>query len=70
MRFAIHTFGCKVNSYESEYMAEQFEKNGIKRAQKSEQADVHIINSCTVTGYGDKKVRSTYQSCAAQALKA
>lgn len=57
MRFAIHTFGCKVNSYESEYMAEQFEKNGIKRAQKSEKADVHIINSCTVTGYGDKKVR-------------
>ncbi len=57
MRFTIHTFGCKVNSYESEYMAEQFEANGMERTQKSEDADVHIINSCTVTGYGDKKVR-------------
>lgn len=56
MKFAVHTFGCKVNSYESEYMAEIFEKNGLERTEQSN-ADVHIINSCTVTGYGEKKVR-------------
>lgn len=56
MKFAIHTFGCKVNSYESEYMAELFEKNGLERTFQ-DNADIHIINSCTVTGYGEKKVR-------------
>lgn len=54
--FAIHTFGCKVNSYESGYMSQLLIDNGMELSADNT-ADVHIINSCTVTGYSDKKVR-------------
>ena len=55
MNFYIYTLGCKVNQYESEYMASLLEKKGFER--KSDfNADIIIINSCTVTSTGDNKV--------------
>lgn len=55
--FAIHTLGCKVNTYESDAMAEQLRKAGFREVAFSEQADVYIINTCTVTNIADRKSR-------------
>lgn len=54
---AICTLGCKVNTYESEAVAEQFAKHGYTRVEFSDIADVYIINTCTVTHLGDRKSR-------------
>ena len=54
---AICTLGCKVNTYESEAVVEQFAQNGFTRVAFSETADVYIINTCTVTHLGDRKSR-------------
>ncbi|PLV58315.1 tRNA (N(6)-L-threonylcarbamoyladenosine(37)-C(2))-methylthiotransferase MtaB [Thermotoga sp. KOL6] len=52
----IETFGCKVNQYESEYMAEQLEKAGYVVLPEGN-ADYYIVNSCAVTQEVEKKVR-------------
>lgn len=51
------TFGCKVNQYESQNLAERFAADGHIRAESLENADVCIINSCTVTAQSDTKCR-------------
>lgn len=53
------TFGCKVNQYETECMKTAFQKNGFEISGKPDGADAIIINSCTVTEYGDNDVLST-----------
>lgn len=52
---ALHTLGCKVNAYETEAMQQLLEKNGYEIVSFSEQADVYIINTCTVTSIADRK---------------
>ena len=54
---AFHTLGCKVNTYDTESMMELFEKAGYEIVDFEEQADVYIINTCTVTNVGDRKSR-------------
>lgn len=54
-RVAFHTLGCKVNQYDTYAMMEQFEKAGYTIVDFSSDADVYILNTCTVTGTGDKK---------------
>lgn len=56
MKAYIHTFGCKVNSYESAAMARQLQQAGYETARDETVADVVIVNSCTVTAGGDRKV--------------
>lgn len=51
------TFGCKVNQYETQNIAERFEKLGAVRTFDLPQADVCFINSCTVTSQADGKLR-------------
>lgn len=51
------TFGCKVNQYETENIKQLFEKNGAKSVRDFKEADVCIINSCTVTAAADTKLR-------------
>ena len=62
MKVALYTLGCRVNSYESEAMAEQFIKEGYDVVDFSEFADVYVINTCTVTNMGDKKSRQMIES--------
>ena len=50
------TFGCKVNQYETQYLARCFAKEGYQIVE-GETAQVLVINSCTVTGMSDKKAR-------------
>ncbi len=54
---AFCTLGCKVNQYETEAMTELFKSAGYIINQFEDVSDVYIINTCTVTGTGDKKSR-------------
>lgn len=56
-RIAFTTLGCKVNLYDSEAMAELFAEKGYEIVDFDEVADVYVINTCTVTNFGDKKSR-------------
>lgn len=53
----IYTLGCKVNQYESESIAEELNRKGIKTLPPSSVCDAYIINTCTVTGESDRKAR-------------
>ncbi|MEB7066861.1 tRNA (N(6)-L-threonylcarbamoyladenosine(37)-C(2))-methylthiotransferase MtaB [Mammaliicoccus sciuri] len=54
---AFHTLGCKVNHYETEAIWQLFKENEYERVDFETNADVFIINTCTVTNTGDKKSR-------------
>ena len=56
-KIAFTTLGCKVNLYDSEAMAELFAERGYEIVDFEDVADVYIINTCTVTNFGDKKSR-------------
>lgn len=59
MKAKIITLGCKVNQYESEAMLEALLAGGFQEARSGEEADVVVVNSCTVTATSDQKVRQT-----------
>lgn len=56
-RAAFCTLGCKVNFYDSEAMEELFRERGYEVVDFDEFADIYVINTCTVTNFGDKKSR-------------
>lgn len=56
-KVASHALGCKVNQYESEAIAELFAEKGYETVGIDDWADIYIINTCTVTNFGDKKSR-------------
>lgn len=56
-RFKIATLGCRTNQYESEAYRNQLEKLGYIEAQDHEEADLCIVNTCTVTESADQKSR-------------
>ena len=62
MKFAIHTFGCKVNIYESEYIINLLLDREYTQVDFNESADIYIINTCTVTNEADKKDRKLINS--------
>lgn len=53
MKFKIITLGCKVNTYESNVMRDMLINNGYEES--SDNADIFIINTCTVTNTSDNK---------------
>ena len=62
MKILFHTLGCKVNQYETQAMRHIMEQNGFETDEYSHQPPngerfVIIINSCTVTGESDRKLR-------------
>ena len=59
MKAAFYTLGCKVNQYESQAMAQNLEKHGFVICDAGEEADVYVINSCTVTAESDRKTRQS-----------
>lgn len=56
-KVASYALGCKVNQYESEAIAELFEEKGYEIVDVEDFADIYIINTCSVTNFGDKKSR-------------
>lgn len=57
MNVTFFTLGCKVNQYETQVLEESFARAGIESAKETQQADICVINSCTVTSSGDRKTR-------------
>ncbi len=57
MRVCFYTLGCKVNLNETGALEQLFRAHGFTIAQEGEAADVFIVNSCTVTNFGDQKSR-------------
>ena len=55
MTVAFHTLGCKVNQYDTQAMRELMIQAGYEAVPFQGEADVYVINTCTVTGTGDRK---------------
>lgn len=56
-KVGFYTLGCKVNQYETQSMEEMFKKSEYEIVKFEDYADVYVINTCTVTSFGDKKSR-------------
>lgn len=59
MKVFFTTFGCKVNQYETQEMSELLSSSGYTIMNNHKEADIIVINSCTVTAEGVRKVRQT-----------
>lgn len=57
MKVTFYTLGCKVNQYETESMREQLTAAGYDCFGDTRDADIVVINSCTVTAESDRKTR-------------
>ena len=57
-RVSFHTLGCKLNFSESSTLAREFERGGFVRVAPTAEADICVINSCSVTEHADKKCRN------------
>ena len=57
MRIAFLTLGCKVNSYETDKMKNKFIEAGDYIVSFEEEADIYLVNTCTVTNIADRKSR-------------
>lgn len=57
IRFAFHTLGCKVNIYETEVMEQLVTAAGAELVPFEAQADVYVVNTCSVTNMADRKSR-------------
>jgi threonylcarbamoyladenosine tRNA methylthiotransferase MtaB len=57
MRASFHTFGCKLNQFETEALASAFRSRGFSLVETGEEAEVYLINTCTVTGRSEQKAR-------------
>ncbi len=57
-KVAFGTLGCKLNFSETSTIARSFQEKGFTRVDFKEQADVYVINTCSVTDSADKKSRA------------
>ncbi len=57
MRFALHNLGCRVNICEGEAVIGMLKAEGFEEVDFTAQADIYIINTCSVTAVADKKSR-------------
>ncbi len=57
MKAALHNLGCKVNAYETEAMEQMLMDEGYEIVGFEEEADVYVINTCSVTHIADRKSR-------------
>ena len=65
-----YTLGCKVSQYESEAILEEAERRGFEVVNEKENADVYVVNTCTVTAEGDRKCRQLIRRIAKKAPEA
>jgi threonylcarbamoyladenosine tRNA methylthiotransferase MtaB len=56
-RIAFKTLGCRLNQFETDAIASKFHKNQYEVVDFNSEADVYVINTCTVTNQGDQKSR-------------
>ncbi|MFA5324988.1 MAG: tRNA (N(6)-L-threonylcarbamoyladenosine(37)-C(2))-methylthiotransferase MtaB [Bacteroidales bacterium] len=67
---AFVTLGCKLNFSETSTLAREFVKNGYVKVLPSKNADIYVINTCTVTEHADKKCRNIIRKIHKNAPKA
>ena len=68
MKVGIYTLGCKVNTYESEFILDMFKNRGYTISSFSDNPDIYIVNTCTVTNNSDKKDRKVINSIKGKGL--
>ena len=56
-KVAFHTLGCKLNFAETSTMSRSFPEDKFERVPASSQADIYVINTCSVTDAADRKCR-------------
>jgi len=64
-KIAFKTLGCRLNQFETDALAAQFKRHDYQIVDYDEEADIYIVNTCTVTNQGDNKSRKAIN----QALK-
>ncbi|MGL4594876.1 MAG: tRNA (N(6)-L-threonylcarbamoyladenosine(37)-C(2))-methylthiotransferase MtaB [Thermoguttaceae bacterium] len=64
--FRVHTLGCKVNQYESEYCREALLRLGFAEVPENETPDLLLINTCAVTSESDQKSRKVVRKMIAE----
>jgi threonylcarbamoyladenosine tRNA methylthiotransferase MtaB len=57
-KVALETVGCRLNQYETEQLADKLVRMGLHRVRYDQEADLYILNSCTVTGKADADCRA------------
>ena len=70
MRVAIHTLGCKANQYETQAMETVLLNRGHTLVPFEGEADVYVVNSCTVTAVSDRKSRQAVRQARKRAPEA
>src|SRR4051794_40671728 len=58
VRYAIKTFGCQMNVHDSERMHEVLRGAGYAQAEEPRDADVIVLNTCSVREKAEQKLRS------------
>jgi threonylcarbamoyladenosine tRNA methylthiotransferase MtaB len=58
MKVAFKTLGCRLNQYEADALAAQFQEHGYEVSEQEEGADVVVVNTCTVTNQSNQKSRN------------
>ena len=61
-KVAFYTLGCKLNFSETSTIARSFVDEGFKRVGFEEEADIYVINTCSVTENADKRFKSIVNS--------
>ena len=56
-RIAIHTMGCKLNFSETATISRDFIRHGFEQVDYQEEADIYVLNTCSVTDKADKEAR-------------
>ncbi|MBN2166284.1 MAG: tRNA (N(6)-L-threonylcarbamoyladenosine(37)-C(2))-methylthiotransferase MtaB [Marinilabiliaceae bacterium] len=58
MKVAFKTLGCRLNQYETDSLAAQFQNNGYVVSESELDADIIVVNTCTVTNQSNHKSRN------------
>ncbi len=54
-RYFVRTFGCQLNDHDSEVLSAQLEQMGYVRAESAEEADLYILNTCSIRENADQR---------------
>lgn len=68
-RIAFKTLGCRLNQFETDALAAQFHRHDYQVVEFGNEADVYVVNTCTVTNQGDAKSRKAIHQAVRQEHK-
>jgi threonylcarbamoyladenosine tRNA methylthiotransferase MtaB len=66
-KIAFKTLGCRLNQFETDALAAQFKRHAYKVVDYADDADIYIVNTCTVTNQGDIKSKKAINQAAKKA---